>query len=109
MNANEMKVIARDTTAALFTDVFAANDAIQFADGSWAIRQVVDNQEIWTAVTIQSKAYKATARFDAFNPYTAAEEWTAEKEVKAQEKKKKEEEKAEKIARDNAKRAAQAE
>ena len=50
MNANEMKVIARDTTAALFTDIFAANDAIQFADGSWAIKQVVDNQEIWTAI-----------------------------------------------------------
>lgn len=97
MNANEMKNIARDATAALFTDVFAANNAIQFADGSWAIRQEVDNQEIWTAVTIQSKAYKPTTRFDAFNPYTAAELWIAEKEEKAKEKKRKEEEKKAKI------------
>ena len=98
MNATEIKNTARANTATLLYDVFEANDAVQFADASWAILQNVDGQEVWTEVTVKSKAYKPTKVSPAFDPYEAAEDWKAEKEVKAAEKKAKEEAKARKIA-----------
>lgn len=98
MNATEIKNAARSATINALMDVLNANDAVQFADASWAILQNVDDQEVWTEVTIKSKAYKPTKVSPAFDPYEAAEDWKAEKEVKAAEKKAKEEEKARKIA-----------
>ena len=98
MNATEIKNAARSATINALMDALNANDAVQFADASWAILQNVDDQEVWTEVTIKSKAYKPTKVSPAFDPYEAAEDWKAEKEVKAAEKKAKEEEKAKKIA-----------
>ena len=106
MNANELKSTARDLTVATLTDVLSANDAVQFADASFAILQVVDGQEVWTEVTVKSKAYKPTKVAPAFDPYEAAENWKAEKEMKAAAKAEKEAEKAKKLA---AKKAADAE
>ena len=83
MNASEIKATARNTTAALLTDVLTANDAVQFADGSWAILQVVDGQEVWTEITVKSKAYKATKVSPAFDPYVSAQEWQDDKAMKA--------------------------
>ena len=101
MNANEIKSTARANTVALLSDVFEANAAVQFADASWAILQEVDGQEVWTEVTVKSKAYKPTKVSPAFDPYEVAEAWKAEKEMKAAEKKAKEEEKARKLAEKN--------
>lgn len=98
MNATEIKNAARSATINALMDALNANDAVQFADASWAILQNVDDQEVWTEVTIKSKAYKPTKVSPAFDPYEAAEDWKAEKEVKAAEKRAKEEEKAKKIA-----------
>ena len=84
MNASEIKATARNTTAALLTDVLTANDAVQFADGSWAILQVVDGQEVWTEITVKSKAYKATKVSPAFDPYVTAQEWQEDKRMKAE-------------------------
>ncbi len=98
MNATEIKNAARSATINALMDALNANDAVQFADASWAILQNVDDQEVWTEVTIKSKAYKPTKVSPAFDPYEVAEDWKAEKEVKAAEKKAKEDEKAKKIA-----------
>ena len=98
MNANEIKVTARNLTAEALMDALNANDAVQFADGSWAILQTVDGQEVWTEVTVKSKAYKPTKISPAFDPYEVAEVWKQEKEIKAKEKAEKEAEKAKKLA-----------
>ena len=94
MNSVEMKTTARNMTAALLSEVFAANDAVQFADGSWAILQTVDGQEIWTEISVKSKAYKATKISPAFDPYEAAQTWQDEKAKKADAKAQKAMEKA---------------
>ena len=96
MNANEMKATARDLTVNALTEVLNANDAVQFADASFAILQTVEGVEIWTSVEIKSKAYKPTKVSDAFDPYTAAEVWKEEKRMK-------EEAKAQKAAEKSAK------
>lgn len=98
MNAAEMKVTARDMTIATLLPVLAENDAVKFADGSFAILQEVDGQEIWTEVTVKSKAYKPTKISPAFDPYEVAEMWEAEKKLKAENKAAKEAEKARKLA-----------
>lgn len=103
MNASEIKSVARANTIALLSGVFEANGAVQFDDASFAILQVVDEQEVWTEVTVKSKAYKPTKVSPAFDPYEVAEEWKAGKEMKAAEKKAKEEEKARKLAEKKAK------
>lgn len=98
MSANEIKVTARNLTIKALMDALNANDAVQFADGSWAILQIVDEQEVWTEVTVKSKAYKPTKISPAFDPYEEAEAWKRVKEFKAQEKAKKEAEKTKKLA-----------
>lgn len=98
MTATEMRTLARENTVALLNDVLTANDAVQFADASFAILQNVDGQEIWTEITVKTKAYKATKVAPAFDPYEAAEVWRSEKELKAAEKLEKEAEKARKKA-----------
>ena len=97
MNATEMKNAARNTTATLLTDILAANDAVQFADSSWAILQNIDGQEIWTEISVKSKAYKATKVAPAFDPYEVAQAWQDEKAQKATEKERKAAEKALKV------------
>ena len=97
MNANEIKATARQMTIAAIMPSLQENDAIKFADGSFAILQTVDGQEVWTEVSVKSKAYKDTKVAAAFDPYIKAAEWEAERNVKAQNKEEKEKEKQKKI------------
>jgi len=104
MNANEIKSTARQMTIAAIMPVLEENDAVKFADASFAILQTVDGQEVWTEVTIKSKAYKPTKVSPAFDPYEVAEAWEAEKKIKADAKAVKEAEKAAKVAKAKAKK-----
>ena len=98
MNMNEMKATARQMTIAAIMPALMENDAVKFADGSFAILQEVDGQEVWTEVTVKSKAFKDTKVSKAFDPFEKAQEWEAEKKIKADNKAAKEAEKAAKIA-----------
>lgn len=97
MNANEIKATARQMTIAAIMPALMENEAVKFADGSFAILQVVDGQEVWTEVSVKSKAYKDTKVSVAFDPYAKAEEWEAERKIKADNKAAKEVEKAAKV------------
>jgi hypothetical protein len=66
--------------------------------------QTVDGQEVWTEVTVKSKAWKDTKVSKAFDPFVAAEEWEAEKRIKADAKAVKDAEKAAKVAKAKAKK-----
>ena len=105
MNAAEIKSTARQMTIAAIMPVLQENDAVKFADASFAILQTVDGQEVWTEVTVKSKAYKPTKVSPAFDPYEVAEAWEAEKRIKADAKAVKEAEKAAKIAKAKEKKA----
>ena len=105
MNANEIRTSARNATLALLSDVFSANDAVQFGDASFAILQNVDGQEVWTEVTVKSKAYKPTKVSPEFDPFVTAEAWKEEKRIKAEEKAVKDAEKAKKVAKAKEKNA----
>jgi hypothetical protein len=99
MNMNEMKATARQMTIVAIMPSLMDNDAVKFADGSFAILQTVDGQEIWTEVTVKSKAWKDTKVSKAFDPFEAAQEWEAEKKIKADNKAAKEAEKAAKVTK----------
>lgn len=99
MNANEIKSTARQMTIAAIMPVLQENDAVKFADASFAILQVVDGQEVWTEVTVKSKAYKPTKVSPAFDPYEVAAAWEEENKIKAGKRAEKEAEKAKKIAK----------
>ena len=105
MNANEIKSTARQMTVAAIMPALQENDAVKFADASFAILQTVDGQEVWTEVTVKSKAYKDTKVSKEFDPFEAAQEWEAEKKIKADNKAAKEAEKAAKIAKVKEKKA----
>ena len=94
MNMNEMKATARQMTIAAIMPSLMESEAVKFADGSFAILQTVDGQEIWTEVSVKSKAWKDTKVSKAFDPFEAAQEWEAEKKIKADNKAAKEAEKA---------------
>lgn len=96
MNANEMKATARANVVAMFAQNLEENAAVQFADASYAILQVVDDQEIWVEVSFKTKAYKPTKVNPAFDPYEVAEVWKEEKEMKEQAKAEKAAKKAKK-------------
>lgn len=97
MNANEIKSTARQMTIAAIMPALQENEAVKFADASFAILQTVDGQEVWTEVTVKSKAYKPTKVSVAFDPYVKAAEWETERKIKAQNKEEKEKEKKKKI------------
>ena len=99
MNMNEMKATARQMTIAAIMPSLMENEAVKFADGSFAILQIVDVQEIWTEVSVKSKAWKDTKVSKAFDPYEAAQEWEAELKVKADAKAARDAEKAAKVAK----------
>ena len=99
MNANEIKSTARQMTIAAIMPVLEENDAVKFADASFAILLTVDGQEVWTEVTVKSKAYKPTKVSPAFDPYEVAEAWEADKKIKADAKDAKDAEKAAKVAK----------
>ena len=98
MNANEIKATARQMTIEAIMPMLQENDAVKFADGSFAILQNVDGQEVWTEVTVKSKAWNDTKVSKAFDPYEKAAKWEAERNIKAQNKAAKEAEKAAKLA-----------
>lgn len=98
MNMNEMKVTARQMTIEAIMPSLMENEAVKFADGSFAILQTVEGQEIWTEVSVKSKAFKDTKTSKAFDPFEKAQEWEEDKKVKAGVKAAKEKEKAEKLA-----------
>jgi len=99
MNANEIKATARQMTIEAIMPSLMENEAVKFADGSFAILQIVDGQEVWTEVTVKSKAYKATKVSEAFDPYIKAQEWEAERKVKADAKAARDAEHAAKVAK----------
>lgn len=99
MNMNEMKATARQMTIAAIMPSLMENEAVKFADGSFAILQEVDGQEIWTEVSVKSKAWKDSKVSKAFDPYEAAEAWEAERKVKADNKAARDAEKAAKVAK----------
>ena len=105
MNANEIKSTARQMTIAAIMPSLMENDAVKFADASFAILQTVDGQEVWTEVTVKSKAYKPTKVSPAFDPYEVAEAWEAEKKIKADAKAAKDAETAAKVAKAKEKKA----
>ena len=98
MNAVEIKNTARQMTIAAIMPVLQENEAVKFADASFAILQVVDGQEVWTEVSVKTKAYKPTKISPAFDPYEVAAAWEEEKKIKADNKAAKDAEKAAKIA-----------
>lgn len=99
MNMNEMKATARQMTIAAIMPSLMENEAVKFADGSFAILQEVDGQEIWTEVSVKSKAWKDTKVSKAFDPFEAAQEWEQERKVKADAKAARDAEKAAKVAK----------
>ena len=99
MNANEMKSTARQMTIAAIMPSLMENDAVKFADGSFAILQTVDGQEIWTEVSVKSKAFKDTKVAKAFDPFEKAQEWETERKIKADAKAARDAEKAAKVAK----------
>ena len=82
-NVNEIRVEARQKTIEILMPALMENDAIKFADGSFAILQDIDGQEVWTEITVKSKAWKDTKRSKAFDPLKIAQEWEEEKKIKA--------------------------
>lgn len=98
MNASEIKSAARQMTIDALLPVLQENDAVKFADASFAILQEIDGQEVWTEVTVKSKAYKPTKVSPAFDPYEVAAAWEEEKKIKAGVKAAKAAEKAAKVA-----------
>ena len=94
MSMAEIRENARQMTIAAIMPSLQENEAVKFADASFAILQEVDGQEVWTEVTVKTKVFKATKNTPAFDPYEAAQEWEAEKKVKADAKAAKEAEKA---------------
>ena len=105
MNMNEMKATARQMTIAAIMPSLMENDAVKFADGSFAILQTVDGQEIWTEVSVKSKSFKDTKISKAFDPFEKAQEWEAERKIKADNKAAKDAEKAAKVAKAKEKKA----
>lgn len=99
MNMNEMKATARQMTIAAIMPSLMENEAVKFADGSFAILQEVDGQEIWTEVSVKSKAFKDTKVSKAFDPFEKAEEWETERKIKTAAKAAKDAEKAAKVAK----------
>lgn len=98
----EKRNSARNATASLLTELLDAHAAVQFDTTSWAILQMVGDEEVWTEITVKAK-------MDKFDPFVTAEDWKAEEEAKAEKRAEKAKAKAEKIARDKAKREAKQE
>ena len=94
MNSVEMKATARQNTIAAIMPSLMEHNAIKFGDGQFAILQTVEDQDIWTEVSVKTKAFKDTKVSKAFDPRAAALAWEAERNIKAQNKAEKEAERA---------------
>ncbi len=102
MNTMEKKIAARALTINALSATLENLAAVQFADGSFAVLQEVEGQEIWTEITVKAKAFTPTKVSPAFDPFEVAQVWQEEKQIKAEAKAAKAKEKAAKIARDEA-------
>lgn len=100
MTDMEKKIVARNATIDLLREVLEKNEAVQFADGSFAILEMVGEDEIWTEVCVKSKAFKPTQRSAIFDPYEVAEDWKDEKARKAKKAAEKAAEKAKKVKKE---------
>lgn len=105
MNTAEIRATARQMTISAIMPSLMENEAVKFADGSFAILQKVEDTEVWTEVTVKTKNWKATKTSEAFDPYEAAEAWEAERKIKADNKAAKEAEHAAKVAKAKEKKA----
>lgn len=94
---------AKIEVATELAEYFEKKEAIQVADNIWAIETSIPNQ--YVEISFTAKNSNATAKSEAYNPIAKAEEWIADKSLKAQNKADKEAEKARKKASDEAKRA----
>ena len=106
MNQLQMKIAARAMTIAQLQEALESLAAVQFGDANFAVLQEVDDQEIWTEISVKAKAFTPTKTSPEFDPFVVAEQWKADKEADAREKAEKAKAKEEKIARDTARREA---
>ena len=60
MTTTERKNVARANTLNLIMSILEENEAVQFADNSFAILQNVEGEEFWTEISVKTKANKAT-------------------------------------------------
>ena len=97
MNTAEIRATARQMTISAIMPSLMENEAVKFADGSFAILQRVEDTEVWTEVTVKTKNWKATKTSEVFDPYIKAAEWEEERKIKIQDKEIKEKEKQKKI------------
>ncbi len=86
MTTTERKNVARANTLNLIMSILEENEAVQFADNSFAILQNVEGEEFWTEISVKTKANKATKISPAFDPYEAAAAWQEDKRIKAEKK-----------------------
>lgn len=104
MNQMEKKMAARKLTVEALAEVLESLAAVQFGDANFAVLQEVDDQEVWTEISVKAKAFTATKVSPAFDPFEVAQVWQEEKAMKAEKADTKAREKAAKIARDEAAR-----
>ena len=90
MNMNEMRSTARENVMNVFSSVLKDCGAIQFGDGSFAIKTSVNGQDIWVESRFQTKLWKPTKVADAFDPEVEREIWLEDKRMKEENKKEKE-------------------
>lgn len=100
MSVNEIRAAAIEKVLVELMPVLEQNEAVKFADKSFAILETIGNQEVWVEVSLKTKAWKDTKKSKAFDPYEAAAEWEEEKKIAAGVKAQKEAEKAAKIKKD---------
>lgn len=104
MNTTEKKAIARQNAIAAFMPTFVEQEAVKFADASFATLWKVDGEEFWVETKFIVKNNKPTKVSPAFDPYEVAAAWEEEKKIKAGVKAAKEAEKAAKVAAAKAKK-----
>lgn len=89
MNINEMRTVARENVMTIFSSTLKDCGAIQFADGSFAIKTTVNGQDIWVESTFRTKLWKPTKVAEAFDPEVERDIWQEEKRIKEEEAKEK--------------------
>jgi hypothetical protein len=104
MTSAQIKETAKSTVLAKFTALYDSLSAEMVGNIAY-IPVTVGGQEVWVEVKLTTKQWTDTKVSDAFDPFTAREEYEEEQRIKAEEKAIKEKEKAAKVARSAAKRA----
>jgi hypothetical protein len=104
MTSAQIKESAKSTVLAKFTALYDSLSAEMVGNIAY-IPVTVGGQEVWVEVKLTTKQWTDTKVSDAFDPFTAREEYEEEQRIKAEEKAIKEKEKAAKVARSAAKRA----